>query len=136
MTTPTHSNQTITLSNLTADDDFEGLPGLTPMPYNLSKAQAVRHLDRAFANYVTSVGLPDLIDKAPDFRTLIDENVRTEFPPSATATGGHRGNRRLYGAIPHLRQSRGKNFALFFRESDLNNWFATCYLPVIAKKLH
>ena len=132
-TTTIQNNATATAST---SSQFLSLPGLVPLPYNLTKAQAVRHLDKRFANYVTASGLPHLVDKAPDFRTLVDENVRDEFPPSATAIGKRRGNRIMYGSIPHLRQSRGKNSVLFFRTTDLDSWFDARYLPAIAKRLH
>ncbi len=130
------TNQVTVAANLATDDseEFFELPGAEP--FDLTKAQAVRHLDRRFASYVTANGLPHLVSQAPDFRTLIDENVRDEFPPSATANGVRRGNRVMYGAIPHLRQSRGKNSALFFRSTDLDSWFDARYLPAIAKRLH
>jgi len=131
--TTNHNKLTATTTPLIS---FLSLPGLSPQPFDLTKAQAVRHLDRRFASYVTANGLPHLVNKAPDFRTLIDENIRDEFPPSATAAGKRRGNRNLYGAIPHLRQSRGKNSALFFRLTDLDIWFDSRYLPAIAKRLH
>jgi hypothetical protein len=118
------------------DDDFLTIPGLAPNPFNLTKAQAVRHLDSLFVNYVTANALPELIAKAPDFRTLIDENIRDEFPPSATLKGLRRGNRCKYSTIPHKRLAIGKNCKILFRVSDLDDWFAIHFLPAIAKKLH
>lgn len=118
------------------NSSFLSLPGLTPNPFDQTKAQAVRHLDRRFANYVTSVGLPNLIDNAPDFRTLIDENIREEFPPSAIAVGRKRGNRVKYGAIPHKRVPIGKNSKILFRKSDLDFWFDSHLLPAISQRLN
>jgi hypothetical protein len=44
-----------------------------------------------------------------------------------------RGNRIKYGLINHYREQRGKNVRLFFRESDLINWFNIHYAPLIAR---
>jgi hypothetical protein len=112
------------------DDDFDDLLP-TPEPYALTKAQAVRLLDRLYLNYITTNGLPD---QAPDFRTLIDENVRSVHPPSAVKAGIKRGNRAKYGLIPHYRQQRGKNARLFFREPDLIDWFNLHFAPKLTAK--
>jgi hypothetical protein len=111
------------------DDDFGDLFP-TPEPYALTKAQAVRLLDRLYLDHITSNGIPD---EAPDFRGLIDENVRAVMPPSAIKRGWGRGNRIKYGLINHYREQRGKNVRLFFRESDLIDWFNIHYAPLIAK---
>jgi hypothetical protein len=109
------------------DDDFGDLLP-TPEPFKLTKAQAVRLLDRLYLNYITTNGLAD---EAPDFRTLVDENVRAVHPPCAIKTGKKRGNRIKYGLINHYRQQRGENVRLFFRESDLIDWFNIHYVPLI-----
>lgn len=114
-------------NDLHDDDDFDDLFP-TPEPYALTKAQAVRLLDRVYASYIATNGLAD---EAPDFRTLIDENVRAVMPPSAIKRGWGRGNRAKYGAINHYREQRGKNVRLFFRESDLIDWFNNCYAQLI-----
>jgi hypothetical protein len=102
----------------------------TPQPFNLTKAQAVRLLDRLYLTFINANGLDD---KSPDFRTLIDENVRATHPPSAVKAGKIRGNTRKWGCTPHISQPRGSNNSLFFRESDLIDWFNLRYVPVLIK---
>jgi hypothetical protein len=115
--------------NTTFNDDYDDLMP-TPEPYALTKAQAVRLLDRLYIDFIVANGL---VDDAPDFRTLIDENVRAVMPPSGIKRGWGRGNRTKYGTINHYREQRGKNVRLFFRESDLIDWFNIRYVPSILK---
>jgi hypothetical protein len=122
-TSTTHSKHSAIITN-------------TNEPYSLTKAQAVRSLDRKFIEYLTLNAAPHLANKAPDFRTLIDENIRTQDTTDSSGNYKRRGNRIKWGQIPHLRQSRGGNFALFFRESDLAEWFNDTYAPIISKTLH
>ena len=128
----TSTNNTAIIND---DDDLDLLP-TEPL---LTKAQAARYLDKKFVEYVTANGVPELINLAPDFRTLIDENVRDDAPPSSIDADGNfhrRGNKAKWGAIPFSRSPRGGNDRLFFRRFDLDEWFNDQSFAIISRAAH
>ncbi len=107
----------------TNNNDFIDLD----LPPYLGKAEAVRLLDKLYLECITE---NDLHDVSPDFRTLIDENVRSPEPPSAIKSGFRRGNRRKYGAIRYCRNGKGR---ILFLQTDLEEWFYYGFAPHLKK---
>jgi hypothetical protein len=96
----------------------------------ISKAQAVRLIDKMHAAIITANGLPDL-DK--DYRGSLEENIRANWTPDAIARGRHRGSNR-YSKIPVHRSPRGKNCHVTFNETDVMEWFDLNIKPELLLK--
>ncbi|PPD44900.1 MAG: hypothetical protein CTY16_11090 [Methylobacter sp.] len=108
------------------DEDDDIFP---PNPYNLSKAQAIRLIDRLHQAVIKANGLPDL---DLDYRGMVEESIREPWTEAAIKRGMRRGSRK-YGTIPCLRSPRGKNCRVFFRELEVIEWFETNVKPILEK---
>ncbi|WP_262964414.1 hypothetical protein [Methylobacter psychrophilus] len=118
--TPTTSSKYLNLP-IVEDDLF------TAKPYNLSKANCVRLIERLHQAVLTANALPD---QDRDYRGLVDEMIREQWTPAAIARGFKRGSRK-FGALPCHRSPRGKSFAISFNEGDVIAWFETNIEPVL-----
>ena len=111
-------------------DPIEDDDDLKANPFNLSKAQAIRLIDRMHQAIITANLFPDL---DIDYRGLVEEAIREEWTEDAIRRGMKRGSRK-YGVIPCLRSPRGKNCRVFFRELDVIEWFEAHIEPMLLTK--
>jgi hypothetical protein len=105
------------------DDDF-------PAPKILSIAQAARLCDRMHNAFIVANALPDL---EIDYRGLINESVRAQWPKSAVTKGIPRGSRK-YGLIPSYREPRGGNCRIWFYENEVIEWYEAQVMPKLSLK--
>lgn len=96
----------------------------------ISKAQAVRLIDKMHSQIITANGLPEL-DK--DYRGIIEENLRNQWPLSSVLNGKRHGSNR-YSKIPVHRSARGKTCRVMFNEVEVINWFDLNIRPELLLK--
>jgi hypothetical protein len=96
----------------------------------ISKAQAVRLIDRMHSSIITANSLPEL-DR--DYRGVIEENLRNQWPPSSVLNGKRHGSNR-YSKIPCHRSAIGKNCRIKFDETDVITWFDLNIKPELLLK--
>jgi len=119
-----------TIATISIEPDDDDIFPLQPNPFNLSKSQAIRLIDRLHQAFIKANGLLDL---DIDYRGLVEENIREQWTEDAINRGVKRGSRK-YGIIPCLRSARGKNCRVFFRESEVVEWFEVNVKPILMKK--
>ena len=124
-----------TTAKFTPIGNYDDLNGPDDLLHDLSKpriskAQAVRLIDKMHSAIITANGLPEL-DK--DYRGIIEENLRNQWPPSSVLNGKRHGSNR-YSKIPCHRSPRGGNCRVMFNEVEVIDWFDLNIRPELLLK--